>query len=95
MDDSSSLSSPSPHWQQHLQPDLTQRLTRPLQQPGVAGTQVAESILSRMQGMTSGLPVAAQLLQRQTSRERRGGEGGADCVCPEWGEWGEWGADGL
>ncbi len=51
-------------WQDSLDPKLTQRLMRPLNQPGVIGTQLAESILLRLQGMTNHLPVAQQLLQR-------------------------------
>ncbi len=52
-------------WQESLDPKLMQRLMRPIAQPGVAGTQLAESILFRMQAMTDRSPLAEQLGQRR------------------------------
>ncbi|MGK7876557.1 MAG: hypothetical protein AB4426_25655 [Xenococcaceae cyanobacterium] len=52
-------------WQESLDPKLTRRLLRPIAQPGVASTQLVESILLRMQAMTERSPLAKRLLQRQ------------------------------
>ncbi|NEP50198.1 MAG: hypothetical protein F6K65_15845 [Moorea sp. SIO3C2] len=52
-------------WSESLNPQLTRRLLRPVVSPGVIGTQVAGSIISRVQGMTNGLPLMAKLIQRQ------------------------------
>ncbi|NEQ88309.1 MAG: hypothetical protein F6K26_52795 [Moorea sp. SIO2I5] len=52
-------------WSDSLNPQLTRRLLRPIVSPGVIGTQVAGSIISRVQGMTNGLPLMAKLIQRQ------------------------------
>ncbi|MBO1351107.1 MAG: hypothetical protein EBE86_028770 [Hormoscilla sp. GUM202] len=52
-------------WQESLDPKLMRRLMGPISQQGVAGTQLAESILLRMQAMTDRSPLAIQLGQRQ------------------------------
>ena len=52
-------------WQSSSNPELMRRLLRPITQPGIASTQLTESILLRMQAMTERLPLAEQLLQRQ------------------------------
>ena len=52
-------------WSESLNPQLTRRLLRPVVSPGVIGTQVAGSIISRVQGMTNQLPLMTKLIQRQ------------------------------
>ncbi|NEO60146.1 MAG: hypothetical protein F6J98_06790, partial [Moorea sp. SIO4G2] len=56
-------------WSDSLNPQLTRRLLRPVVSPGVIGTQVAGSIISRVQGMTNQLPLMAKLIQRQQRLE--------------------------
>ncbi|NEP00801.1 MAG: hypothetical protein F6K58_19475 [Symploca sp. SIO2E9] len=52
-------------WSESLNPKLTRRLLQPLVSPGVIGTQIAGSIISRAQAMSNRLPLMAKLLQRQ------------------------------
>ncbi|NEO37710.1 MAG: hypothetical protein F6J90_15790 [Moorea sp. SIOASIH] len=56
-------------WSESINPKLTRRLLRPMVSPGVIGTKVAGSIISRIQGMTNGLPLMAKLIQRQQPLE--------------------------
>ncbi len=51
--------SPTPSWQDVLNPALVQRLIRPAQQAGLIRTQQARALLTRHQKMTAGLPLAA------------------------------------
>ena len=82
----------SPHWQAALNPQLTQRLLRPLAHPAVSRTQLASSILTRVQRMADRFPLMAHLSQRQ-----RRVEGMATTAVPlvlcaiqhhHWGGWG-------
>ncbi|NEP30761.1 hypothetical protein [Moorena sp. SIO3B2] len=61
-------------WSESLNPQLTRRLLRPIVSPGVIGTQVAGSIISRVQGMTNQLPLMAKLIQRQHRLEGQSAE---------------------
>ena len=61
-------------WSESLNPQLTRRLLRPVVSPGVIGTQVAGSIISRVQGMTNQLPLMAKLIQRQQRLEGQSAE---------------------
>lgn len=54
-------------WQDNLDPKLIQRLTRPVVQPGIIGTQMARIIISRSQRFTNRLPLLSQMTQRQPS----------------------------
>ena len=46
-------------WQESLNPQLAQRLIRPLVQPGVINTQIARKIIERSQRFTNRLPLLA------------------------------------
>jgi hypothetical protein len=68
MASSSSASNP-PAWQAALDPRLTRRLMRPLQRPGVIGTRLARSVVSRFERMAGGFPLLPRLSQRWSSPE--------------------------
>ncbi|NEP36078.1 hypothetical protein [Moorena sp. SIO3B2] len=61
-------------WSESINPQLTRRLLRPMVSPGVIGTQIAGSIISRVQGMTNGLPLMGKLIQRQQRLEGQSAE---------------------
>jgi hypothetical protein len=54
-------------WQSALDPQLTQRLTRPLVRPGVISRDLATSVQARGERMISRSPLMSELVQRQGS----------------------------
>jgi|GEM_PF-2988278 len=65
----SSSASSAPTWQAALDPRLTRRLMRPLKRPGVIGTRLARSVVSRFERMVGGFPLLPKLSQRWSSPE--------------------------
>jgi hypothetical protein len=61
-------------WQEALDPGLTQRLLRPVVQPGLNRSQMAGAIQARSQGLTGRLPLLGQVVQRYRMAEDLGGQ---------------------
>lgn len=61
-------------WQDVLDQQLIRRLTRPLVLPGIIGTQLVQTVLSRARYMADRLPLLADLTQRRGSVEHQGGQ---------------------
>ncbi len=60
--------SPS-HWQNTLNPQLVQRLMRPIVQPGVIGSALADQIRSRSDRWSNRLPLLTQITQQHRLSE--------------------------
>ncbi|MDV2996739.1 MAG: hypothetical protein N4J56_006444 [Chroococcidiopsis sp. SAG 2025] len=61
--------SPLYNWQNTIRPKLVQRLMRPIAQPGVTGSALADQIRSRAESWSNRLPLLTQISEQHTLSE--------------------------